>query len=416
MSFKKTDRQKEALALLNSHEHIFLYGGSRSGKTWIIIRNIFLRAIKKPSTHLIVRRYAADLVSSIILGTIPEVLDTCFPGLEVKEHRQDGYYTVPTVCGGVSQVWVGGTDDKRRIGKILGNQYSTVFINECTDIPWEAVVVILTRLAETSGLENRVYYDCNPASRKQWAYKFFMENQFPDGSKHTYETASLLMNPTDNLDNLDQKYLDILSKLPPKQRQRFLEGLFLDDVEGALWTQEMVSQAKSRPVGDIDRIVVAVDPAVTDNPNSDETGIVVVGASSDAQSAVVLGDYSLKASPEKWAKAVVEAYEKHNANIIIAETNQGGDLVVNIMRNINPRMKIEKVHASVGKVARADPVSMLYEQGKISHVDGLDLLESELTDWVPGTGPSPNRLDALVYGVSHLMLKKPPSRYHGAHS
>jgi phage terminase large subunit-like protein len=392
--------------------HTLLWGGSRSAKTTILVRNVILRAIKKPSKHLLVRHHFNHAKASLAHETIPFVLENCFPELESEENKTDSYYTFPTNCGNTSEVWLAGTDDHIRAERILGNEFSSVFFNECSQIPWEVMPTFHTRVAENSGLKLRYYYDCNPPSRKHWTHKVFMENIYPDGSSCKLDTAHLQMNPIHNEENLPEAYLESLRNLPPRARQRFYDGLFLDDLEGALWNQEMVSKAKERNSFDPDRIIVAVDPAVTNNPNSDETGIVVCGTTADSQLGMVLADVSLKASPEQWAQAAVSAYEKYNANLIVAETNNGGDLVINIIRNLNPRIKVVKVHAAVSKVARAEPISQLYEQDKITHAEGLELLEEELLGWVPGTGPSPNRLDALVWGLSQLMLKKPTARFH----
>lgn len=409
---EKTPRQIEAIQLLNSHVYTLLYGGSRSGKTYITIRNIFLRAVKTPSKHLIVRYRYNHARTSLAHETIPNVLKDCFAGLEVEEHRQEGYYTVPTVCGGTSEVWLGGTDDKDRIEKILGNEFSTVFANECSQIPWDAIVLLQTRLAENSGLKLRFYFDANPPNRKHWTYKVFMEGKLPDGSPHNFDTATLQMNPVHNKDNLPEEYFKTLENLPLRARQRFLEGLFLDDIEGALWTREMVVASNQKAHSTIEQVIVAVDPAVTDNPNSDETGIIVCGLD-DNKEGVIIEDCSLKASPDKWANTVVDAYHRHNANLIIAETNQGGLLVESIIRNIDPHIKVVSIHASKGKMARAEPVSMLFEQNKVTMLDGMSMLEDELCEWIPGkSGASPNRLDAAVYGLSYLMLRKPAARFH----
>jgi hypothetical protein len=413
VSFKKTQRQVEALDLLNGHKHGFLYGGSRSGKTFIIIRNVFLRALKKPSKHLMTRfRYNHARVS---LGheTVPMVLERCFPGLSVQENKADGYWTVPADGGGESQVWLGGTDDRDRIEKILGNEYSTIYANECSQIPFDAITLLWTRLAETSGLDLKFYYDCNPPGRKHWTHKLFMEGLLPDDSEHDLDCAHLRLNPTDNVENLPPEYIKALRSLPKRQRQRFLDGLYLSDVEGALWTDQMVNQALLKEHSEVRKTVIAVDPSVSNRQTSDECGIVVCSLDEDG-GGVVHKDRSLKTSTKRWAQRVVDTYHGYEANVVVAEVNNGGDLVEDAIHNIDPSIKVEKVRASKGKFARADPVSMLYEQGRVSHECQMPELESELTETVfdDDLKMSPNRLDALVWGLTFLMIGKGAKRVH----
>ena len=410
--FVKTSRQVEALDVLNHNRHAMLYGGARSGKTVITVRNIFLRALKRASKHLIVRyRYNHARIS---LGheTIPWVLAHCFPGVVARENKSDGYWTVASSDGGESQVWLGGTDDKERVEKILGNEYSTIYANECSQIPFEAITLLWTRLAENSGLEQRFYYDCNPPGKRHWTNLLFLEKTLPDKTPHDLQVAHLQVNPGHNLENLSPEYIRALESLPKRQRQRFLEGEYLADVEGALWTDEMIVRARLREPGEFRKTVIAVDPSVTNNPESDECGIIPCSIDVERMG-VVRGDLSGKMSTRKWAQRAVGASHAYEANCIVAEKNQGGDLVADAIHNIDPFIKVELVHSSVGKMARAEPVSMLYEQDHVSHVGDYPSLEAELTETdFDEITESPNRLDALVHGLTYLMVGRKKSRYH----
>ena len=402
--FKKNPKQAEALDILNKHRHGLLYGGARSGKTFIAIRNIFLRAMMKRSRHLIIRYRYNHARTSLNHETIPKVLSTCFPTVNIVENKQDGYWTVPTRDHGESQVWIGGTDDKDRIEKILGNEYSTIYANECSQIPFDAIVMLWTRLAESSGLSQRFYYDCNPPGKKHWSHLLFFDGKLPDGSPHALETGKLQLNPKDNKENLTPEYLGALMALPKRQRQRFYEGLYLSDVEGALWTDIMVNAAKAKEPGELKKTVIAVDPSVSNNPGSDECGII--SASVDVyDDGVVHRDLSGKMSTREWAQAAVSAYHLDAANHIVAEKNQGGDLVRDAIHNVDPNVPVVLVHASKGKFARAEPVSQLYELLKVSHERDMPYLEAEMTEWIPKDSRfSPNRLDALVYALTDLMI------------
>ncbi len=271
--------------------------------------------------------------------------------------------------------------------------------------------MLQTRLAELTPLVNKFFFDCNPPSKKHWTYQTFIEGMDP--MDHTPMDLSgyghLLMNPMDNKDNIADGYIEnILMKMPARQRQRFLEGMFLSDIEGALWTLDMVNQAKAKEHGEIEETVIGLDPSATGGPNSDLAGIVAAGRD-DNKEGVVLADYSLRASPNVWANVAVNAYHEHQASCIVAEINQGGEMVEQIIHSIDPQIKVVKIHAKKGKIARAEPISALYEQNKVAHKEGLEDLETEYMEYVPlTTASSPDRMDASVYALSKLLLKKLP--------
>ena len=157
------------------------------------------------------------------------------------------------------------------------------------------------------------------------------------------------------------------------------------------------------------RIVVSIDPAVSSGETSNETGIVVVGLGVD-EHAYVLSDLSGRLTPYEWALRAVGAYHDHRADRIVAEKNQGGALVESNLRTVDPRIPYKGVTASRGKQTRAEPIAALYEQGRVHHVGYFGSLEDQMVCWEPGTGRanSPDRLDALVWGVTELMLDSQP--------
>jgi phage terminase large subunit-like protein len=186
-----------------------------------------------------------------------------------------------------------------------------------------------------------------------------------------------------------------------------LYGEVLDDVEGALWTRAII-EAKRIPkqtAPDLARVVVAIDPAVTSGEDADETGIVVAGKGVDGRG-YVLADLSCRLSPDSWARRTVHAYREFGADRIIAEVNNGGDLVERIIRTVDPNAAYKKIHASRGKRVRAEPVAALYEQGRVSHVGMFAALEDQMCMYVPDAyDGSPDRVDALVYALSELFLE-----------
>lgn len=192
-----------------------------------------------------------------------------------------------------------------------------------------------------------------------------------------------------------------------------LEGVLLEDAEGALWTTQMLEGLRVDEPGHLSRVVVAVDPPVTGHSGSDECGIIVAGADTEGQPqdwrAVVLEDASVRASsPTAWAQAAVDAFHRHGADRLVAEVNQGGELVETVVRQINSMIPYRGVRASRGKSARAEPVAALYEQGRVRHLKGLGELEDQMCRMTAtgfeGKG-SPDRVDALVWAIHDLMIE-----------
>lgn len=207
----------------------------------------------------------------------------------------------------------------------------------------------------------------------------------------------------ENSANLAPQFLDqIVARYSGTRLGRQeLDAEMLDDVPGALWTWAMLEDR--RPAPDLTRVVVAIDPAVTSGEDSDETGIVVAGLGVDGRG-YVLADRSCRLSPDGWARRAVAAFDEFRADHIIAEANNGGDLVEQTIRTVRRTIPYSKVNASRGKQTRAQPVAALYEQGKVSHVDVFAELEEQLTTWTPESGRSPDRLDALVWALTDVML------------
>ena len=233
--FKLTEKQCEAVKLLSSPaRHIMLFGGSRSGKTFLAVRALIIRASKEKSRHVILRLNFNHIKTSIWLDTLPKVLKISFPDLTVEWNKTDYYITLPNG----SEVWVGGIDDEKRVEKILGKEYSTMYFNECSQIPYKSIQIALTRLAEKNSLKKKAYYDQNPPGKKHWSYWLFEKKLDPVDNipVETSRYASILMNPKDNIDNIDPEYItEILDNLPEAQRKRFKDGEFSVDDDGAAY-------------------------------------------------------------------------------------------------------------------------------------------------------------------------------------
>ena len=220
----------------------------------------------------------------------------------------------------------------------------------------------------------------------------------------------------DNAANLADTYLKAVKDQYEGTRlgRQELYAEVLTENEGALWTADMIDacQVSRDDVPELVRKVVAVDPAVSSNVESDSTGMVVAGIDINGK-AYVLGDYTLKASPETWANKAVELYHEFECSRIVYESNQGKDLIPSLFKTVDPNLPLRGVHASNAKIARAEPVSALYEQGKVYHVRNpedadasLTELETQMTTYEPlGKHKSPDRYDALVWALTELLLK-----------
>ncbi|KHA52060.1 Phage DNA Packaging Protein [Sulfitobacter geojensis] len=222
--------------------------------------------------------------------------------------------------------------------------------------------------------------------------------------------------PTEaNAANLASSFLDEVKARYKGTRlgRQELDGVLLADAEGALWTSAALEEQRIEEAPAFDRIVVGLDPAASAGMGADECGIVVVGAVTQGPvqdwRAVVLADCTIQgATPSGWAKAAIAAMEQFGADKLVAEVNQGGAMVGEVLRQIDPLVPLKSVHASRGKVARAEPVAALYEQGRVSHVRGLDTLEDQMCRMTAHGfegGGSPDRVDALVWALHELMIE-----------
>lgn len=427
-----TPKQREANRLLGSSaRNIMLRGGSRSGKTFLLVRAIIQRALNAPeSRHVIFRFRFNHAKTSVWSDTIPKVLKLCFPALRVRFDKTDFYVELPNG----SQVWIAGLDDKERVEKILGQEYATLYFNESSQIPWGSVEMAMSRLAQLCPLAPEIatargraylalkaYFDCNPPSKLHWSYQLFRLKLKP-GTKEALPNpdtyVEMKVNPADNADNLPSEYFEVLASMSAAKRLRFEAGEWASEVNGALWALEdrKAPDGKSMPGLDslrvnkapqLQRIVVAVDPSGTrGDGGGDDIGIVVVGLGIDGHG-YVIEDGTCQLSPEGWGRRAVDLYHRHGADRIIAERNFGGDMVRFTVATADKKAAFKEVVASRGKHVRAEPISALYEQGKVHHVGTFPDLEDQMCNFTAsgfiGEG-SPDRADPLVWALTELML------------
>lgn len=427
MSFAPTQRQREAIAgiLASSATWLMLFGGGRSGKTFLILRTIVLRALKAPgSRHLIVRFRFVHLRASIIADTFPKVMRVCFPGVHYDLSRTEWVVKLP----GGSEIWFGGLDEGDRMEKLLGMEFATIYVNEASQVSWAGVQLLLTRLAQKvmqtlpgmgeAPLKLRFLFDCNPPSKAHWAFKVFKQLVDPETKEPLRDPenyASFQMNPKDNEENLSPEYLKTLDGLSERMKRRFVRGEFSDATPNALFDEASIDRwrlADGEQLPDFVRVVVSVDPSGASddeaNADNDEVGITVDALATDGR-AYLLEDLTVKGGPKTWGKVAVQAFIRHRADLVVGETNFGGGMVKHVVQvaaqALGVKVPFKMVTASRGKVQRAEPFSALYEEGKVRHVGVFAKLEDELCAFSTGgyTGPrSPNRADAHIWALSEL--------------
>jgi phage terminase large subunit-like protein len=417
---KLTERQQQAQVVLTSEAtHIMLFGGSRSGKTFLLVRNVCIRALKAPkSRHAILRFRFNAIKASVVMDTFPKVMQLAFPGVEYTLSKTDWFAEFENG----SQIWFAGLDDKERTEKILGMEFVTIYLNESSQIPQGSRDIAVTRLAQQVNqvvegrssvpMRPRMYYDCNPPSKAHWTYRLFVEKRDPDTKKNLsnpLDYAYFQINPQDNAENVSAGYLETLQNLSARLQKRFLKGEFADATVNALFTDEFIDKWRVTDgvLPEFVRVVVGVDPSGSDdadNADNDAIGICVGALGVDGK-AYLLEDCTVKAGPATWGRVATSAFDRHEADVIVGEQNYGGAMVKSTIQTARPRTPYKAVSAARGKHVRAEPFSALYENGKICHVGDFPDLEDELTAFSTAGymgGKSPNRADAWIWVLAEL--------------
>ena len=391
-----------------------MYGGGRSGKTAHACRLLWLRAQSEPgSHHAIVRNTFKDARQKIGLVTMPELLGPNMMDRRNYElNRTDWIWTLPNG----SEIWLAGIGSEEEAEKLLGAEFSTIFYNECNQVKdFKLVEKTYSRLAEKNNLKKLRLYDCNPKKKSGWVYTKFCRNLHPITKKELKpgRRATIQMNPDHN-PHIDESYVEIMEESTAANQKRFIKGEFSEDDEGIVFEQEDINNNrvtwKDISIDDLDIIVVAVDPNVKSAKGSDDCGIVIAGRKAGDRHIYIIRDASLiDPKTSAWQRRVAEMYKKYNASYVVAEVNQGGDLVKDVIQNAREEnemhIAVKTVHARQGKFARADPVSDLYQLGFVHHIGEFGLLEEQMREFNPDTATkSPDRMDALVYAVTYLTV------------
>lgn len=433
--YRLTEKQLEMRSRLRGEKigaetvrYFLAYGGSRSGKTFFILLELLIRALLAPgSRHLVLRRDAVACKSMIGGDTLPKVYRMHCPELAEEwsygEHynKTEGRFILPNK----SEIVLAGLND-RNIDRILGSEYASIYICEASEIGYASFETVLSRLAqvvqrrvdhrEIGRLFQRVFVDLNPTTSAHWTYRLWVDGVEPETERplpRPEQYAYVVANPVDNAENLDPAYIESLDNLSPALRRRFRDGSYQADAPDALFKRGWIRR-KMQDYPEMRRIVVALDPAATARAGSSETGIVVAGIDINRM-CYVLADLSDRLRPEEWARRAVAAYREWEADCIVGEVNNGGDMIEAAVRAAEVadgvehhlRARYKEVRATRGKVIRAEPITGLYEQGRVYHCGEFVRLEDQMCSVTldfdaKQEGWSPDRMDALVWALTEL--------------
>ena len=343
-----------------------------------------LYAIKHPDSRILSVRGTQNKISESSLQTLKDVI--YMMGIE-----QYFIITENTLrCVNGSEFLFYGAKSYHSFKSLQG--INLCWVDEATELS-EAAWNMLTPTVRAD--ESRFLISFNPEKEDDWVYENFVLKTHPNAAVIKLNIADNPYFPSVLKEELeDDKLRNYLKYL------HIWEGELIKNVEGALWNIDLIKNTNTIPK-DFDKIVVAVDPSVTDKITSDACGLIV--AAKDADLYYILDDSSSIMSPQTWAEKAVKLYHKYDADHIVAESNQGGDLISTVIHSIDSSIRVVLVHASRGKIARAEPILALYEQKLVWHYNSFKDLETEMLYFTGSkTDKSPNHLDAMVWALTDL--------------
>jgi phage terminase large subunit-like protein len=364
-------------------------GGRASGKSHFFGEAVIERLIEEPNTKIICIREVQKSLEFSSLQLLKDKINKMGVGhyFEIQKNR------IMTVKGKGIVIFQGMQDHTAESVKSL----------EGFDVAW---------VEEAQSMSNRSLELLDPTIRKEGSELWFSWNPNLD----TDPVVQIFKN-NDNAVLVHVNYLDnpFVTDATKEMAERTRAnnvlkynhiwlGDYMKEIEGALWNGDMLqaSRVNKDEIPDLTRIVVAIDPSVTGNAKSDETGIVVAGRTANDNTYYVLEDCSLRGTPDQWIRRAVVKYHEYQADRIIAEVNNGGDLVENLLRNTDKNVSYRSVRATRGKMLRAEPIAALYENKKVFHAGKFSELEEQMIFYNGRGNVSPDRLDALVWAITDL--------------
>lgn len=396
----------EEIELLESYGPLFedepetryflITGGRGSGKSWSVALSL-LNQTDNINEVILFTRWT---LTSAFISIIPEFIEK----IELMGRESDFEITQNEITNRITGSRILFRGIKTSQGTATANLKSiagvtTWVLDEAEELVDQEVFDRINLSIRSKLRPNKVILVMNPSYKSHWIYKTFIKNKRTD-------TTYIHTTYKDNIDNLSESFIfqaESTKKTNELRYKHLFLGDWLDDAEGLLWDMSLIERLRVSVKPEIKRLVVSIDPAATANSESDETGITVQGIDYN-DNGYVIEDLSGKYSPNEWAKVAVQAAFNHNADCIVAEKNMGGDMVENVIRQHNKLIRVKLVTATKGKYVRAEPVYSLYEQGKIYHIGNFPILERQMITFDPDKGKSPDRVDALVWGFTELML------------
>ena len=379
------------------------HGGRGSGKSMQMGALCLIYAMQNPRDKILCVRGTQNKISESSLQVLKDVIDM----MDINDFFVSTEHTLR--CKNGTDFLFYGAKNPSTFKSVQG--IGLCWIDEATELS-ERAWDLLTPTVRSEDSQFLVSF--NPEYDTDHCYQMFIADKFPNASV-------CKINYWDNpfFPNVLRNDMEIMKKRNYAKYLHVWEGELIQEVEGALWSMDLISYIQNEQrqnlinsgFDGLERIVVAVDPATTNKSTSDACGIVVVGKYVGVDKFIVLEELSRICSPNEWSDIAIKAYDKYKADRIVAETNQGGDMVETIIKNKRKDVAYKGVHASKGKIARAEPIAALYEEGKVKHAYRMTGLEFEMVTYTGEKNEkSPNSLDALVWGLSALSKQKKSGR------
>ena len=454
IDFNEDQKAAYRLATSPDYKYHLFYGGGGSGKSYLILTIIILRALIAPgSRHGIFRLTRNSCDTTLFSKTLYEVFDSILPGYLQRSDVDVSVSDLTVTLHNGSLLHFDGLDENR-LKKIDGNEFQTVWLNECNEFSYSHVSRLVGRMRgiklkeDGKPLRHKLFADCNPDSEADWECKAFRDGVNPadgDALPNHDKWVMMKLRPAANLHIVGEDYIDnMAASMSAADRKRYIDGDWASANPDALFNEAMfrdhrIPKAKIKRGGSerdrtpketlkmlsdqgitVSRINVATDPAKTNDAKSDLHGITVQGVATihnadegkDEEHVYVLADYSRRGTPDAICKKIVDAYHAWGASCIVIENNAAGLWLDSTLRtHTNLRPKFLNANATTGgKQSRAEPVSAQYERGYVHHVGKLPELEQQMCEFGSAASKrkSPDRMDAVVWGITELLKLNHP--------
>jgi phage terminase large subunit-like protein len=378
--------------------YFLITGGRGSGKSWSVALSL-LNQTDNPNEVILFTRWT---LTSAFISIIPEFIEK----IELMGRESDFEITQNEITNRITGSRILFKGIKTSQGTATANLKSiagvtTWVLDEAEELVDKDIFDRIDLSIRSKERPNKVILVMNPSYKSHWIYNDFVKSERDD-------TTYIHTNYLDNIENLSESFVLTAERVRNENLLRYEHlflGKWLDDAEGLLWNKAIIERCRLEVKPEMKRIIIAVDPATTATIESDETGITVQGID-QIGNGYVLEDLSGKYTPNEWSSVVNTAVLRWGADCIVAEKNQGGDMVESVLRSKDKVTRVKLVTATKGKFVRAEPIYSLYEQGKIYHIGNFPILEKQMVTFEPDKSKSPDRVDALVWGFTELMLNK----------